>query len=200
VAEIQLKALLPTQPFQIYEGAEVLVPPDFIHYTIPKSWIDTAQELADKMGALKNSIESGKANVFGFLGEMVYCHFFGGAVGGTYDYDHINPFFTVDSKTKSCTSVPHQNYSCSVAAYNTSQDCDFYSFVRIEKETKERKSAYLLGYYPKELYYQNAVKFLKGQIDPENRFEVKADCYNMKYGDLYKYKVVRYNNREFIAF
>lgn len=142
---------------------------------------------AREMGKLNNSITKGDGNIAGFLGEEVANSVIGGAVTNTYDYDIVSgdqQLITWDVKTKRCTSPPKEYYDCSVAAFNTKQKCDRYVFVRIENKNGRWGRAWILGWYDKNQYFKDARFLKKGQIDPDNNFKVKADCYNIAIKDL----------------
>lgn len=140
---------------------------------------------SEEMGKLKNSILQGMGNETGFLGEEVLKKYAGDKVklegDNTYNYDIILNGKKVDVKSKLTAVKPKSDYDCSVAAYNTSQLCDLYIFVRIHDLLE---SGWILGYLPKEEYYKKARFLKKGEIDPTNNFTVKADCYNVKIYDL----------------
>ena len=137
------------------------------------------------MGKLKGSITKGDGNIAGFLGEQIANELLGGEVQNTYDYDIVKGDTTYDVKTKRCTSEPKDHYDCSVAAYNTKQNCDQYIFVRIEYIKGKWGRAWVLGSYPKEDYFKNARFLKKGERDGDNGFKVKADCYNIAIKDLH---------------
>jgi|TARA_R110000751_G_scaffold42764_3_gene99045 hypothetical protein len=140
-----------------------------------------------EMGTLKNSITSGGGNIAGFLGEQVANEVLKGEVTNTYNYDIVGKGgVRYDVKTKRCTSQPKDYYECSIAALQIKQDCDHYVFVRIENINGKWGRAWVLGSYDKESYFKDA-KFLKeGQIDGDNNFRVRADCYNIAIKDLKK--------------
>jgi len=142
---------------------------------------------AREMGKLNNSITDGAGNIAGFLGEEVANQIICGTITNTYDYDIISKKrkpITWDVKTKRCTSPPRGYYDCSVAAYNTKQKCDRYVFVRIEYRNKRWGRAWVLGYYDKDKYFKDARFLEKGSLDGDNRFKVKADCYNIPINEL----------------
>jgi hypothetical protein len=140
---------------------------------------------AREMGKLKNSITKGDGNIAGFLGEEVANQIICGTITNTYDYDIVDDCnIRYDVKTKRCTSEPKDKYECSVAAYNTKQDCDYYTFVRVEYKNKRWGRAWFLGAYHKDSYFTDAKFLKKGQLDPDNGFKVKADCYNMPISKL----------------
>tara|TARA_Y100000385_G_scaffold277144_1_gene323739 strand:+ start:334 stop:816 length:483 start_codon:yes stop_codon:yes gene_type:complete len=141
-----------------------------------------------EMGEINNSITKGDGNIAGFLGEEVANFLIKGEVTNTYDYDIIKDGRKYDVKTKRCTSQPKNYYECSVAAFNTKQKCDEYVFVRIENLKGKWGRAWVLGYYPKDKYFEDAKFLKKGQRDGDNGFLVKANCYNMSIKDLNKYE------------
>lgn len=134
---------------------------------------------ARSMGEINNSITKGGGNIAGFLGEEVANKIIKGDINNTYDYDIIKNGVTYDVKTKRCTSKPKEYYECSVAAFNTKQKCDHYVFVRIENIKGKWGRAWILGCYEKNAYFEDARFLKKGQIDGNNKFKVKADCYNI---------------------
>lgn len=142
-----------------------------------------AEEQAKAMGVLRNSITSGVGNIVGFLGELVAQKAIGGMIMNTYDYDILlDDFLTkVDVKTKTTTVAPLPHYDCSVASLNLTQNCDYYCFVRIKKDLSV---GWYLGRCKKTDYLRNARQMLKGQLDPDNDYIVKSDCFNMKISEL----------------
>lgn len=152
-----------------------------IEIEITESMIQWAQEMADDLGQLRNSITKGDGNLAGFVGEVCANQIIQGSIVGTKDYDIIKDGIAYDIKTKRCKNKPETYYECSVAAYNTIQKCDYYVFVRVNNEMTK---AWILGKYDKEKYFKDARFLKKGQRDGDNWFKVKANCYNMKISDL----------------
>tara|TARA_R100000935_G_scaffold28738_1_gene49141 strand:- start:6 stop:482 length:477 start_codon:yes stop_codon:yes gene_type:complete len=145
--------------------------------TISQGMIDAARKKSNDMGLLKNSITGGGGNVAGFLGEDCARIILGGKEANTYDYDlKLEDGRTVDVKTKRTTVPPKRYYECSVAEFNTRQKCDYYAFVRVHNDLH---TAWFLGVYPKDKYYDDATYLRKGEVDPSNNFTVKSNCYNM---------------------
>ena len=97
---------------------------------IKKEWLEQAKKDSQHMGMLNKSITEGQGNLAGFIGELVVQAIIGGVRKNTYDYDIIKNDKFIDVKTKRCTSEPKLNYDCSVAAYNTKQNCTHYVFTR----------------------------------------------------------------------
>lgn len=146
--------------------------------------IDKAKALANDLGTLRNSITAGEGNLAGFLGEVIVAEIIDAEHNNTYDSD-LTWFnnITVDVKTKRTTVEPKDYYECSIAAYNTTQQCDLYAFCRVSKDLS---TLWFLGMIPKQTYFQNAKFLRKGQVDGDNGFVVKADCYNMSIKNIWE--------------
>ena len=133
--------------------------------------------------SLRGSITKGKGNIYGALGEVVvndiYSKHYDCEFINNYDYDLIIDGDKVDVKTKRTTVKPSEEYNCSISAFNTTQDCNFYVFVRI---TEDKKTAYVLGYKKKTTFFKQAIFGKKGQVDPDGngKWTFKDDCYNLK--------------------
>lgn len=153
-----------------------------IRLKINKDQIKRASELYG-FGALKNSITKGESNLYGAVGEIVvfdYCKNSGRRVShkSTTDYDMIINGNKFDIKTKKTTVPPLSGFNCSVAAFNTTQKCDHYLFVRVMEDYSE---AWLLGYIPKGEFFKRATFNRKGQPDPKfPAWNFRADCYNLE--------------------
>lgn len=156
-----------------------------IHVEITDDFFDTVHDTvadeASSMGNLHGSIENGDGNYAGIFGEMLFTKEIGGVRANTYDYDVIYDDTKIDVKTKRRSVEPEPYYECSIADYNTEQDCDLYYFVSVLYDYSE---AWLLGYKSPENYYEEAVFHEEGDFDPDNGFEFKADCWNLPISDL----------------
>ena len=152
-----------------------------IKIAINNDMVESAKYKAKDLGELNNSITKGHGNLAGFLGEEVVKSILGGTLSNTYEYDLITPDGTTyDIKTKRCTSTPKEFYECSVANFNTRQDCDRYAFVRI----KDNKTAWYLGWLTKKEFFEKAKFHRKDEVDPSNGFKFRADCYNVAIHEL----------------
>lgn len=136
---------------------------------------------AAAIGNLKGSIEDGDGNYAGLFGEMLFLEEFGGERDATYNYDILYDDLKVDVKTKRRSVEPKPYYECSIADYNTEQDCDIYYFVSVLYDYSE---AWLLGYKDTDEYYELADFHEEGDIDEDNDFEFKADCWNLPISEL----------------
>lgn len=158
-----------------------------IEVPISKIQLNAARIKAEQMGKLKNSITKGEANLEGFLGEILVAKHIKAQVKNTYDYDLIKDGVKIDVKTKRCTSIPREDYECSIAAYNTKQKCDYYIFVRI---LEDHTRGWILGGIKKENYFKKSRFCKKGQIDKKSNlgWTFKADCYNLEIKELEEIK------------
>jgi len=131
-----------------------------IEVAVSAAMLVEARDKAAEMGRLYNSIIRGAGNIAGFIGESIAQQVLGGELNNTYDYDLVLPSGkTVDVKTKQTSVKPLETYECSIAALNTTQECDYYCFVR-------------------------SVFMKKGTVDSSNGYTVKSDCYNLKISSL----------------
>lgn len=153
-----------------------------IRFNVTDEIREKARLKAEEMGRLNNSIRSGAGNMVGFIGEEVVAEILGATEANTYDYDLIKDGLTIDVKSKQTSVPPKPDFECSVADFNTKQNCDLYAFVRVRGDLRK---AWFLGVYLKEDYYKDAKFMKKGDIDPSNDFTVKADCYNMPIHQLF---------------
>ena len=160
-----------------------------IEVNITDDMLIKARKLAAELGVLNNSIMSGESNVYGFLGELITLKHFPNSVHkNTYNSDIIlsgldGNEYTVDVKSKKCSSKPLPHYECSVAEYNTRQDCDIYLFTRVMNNCSR---GWILGWMPKDEFYLHASHLIKGDYDPSNNFRVRANCFNIPISSLYK--------------
>ena len=153
-----------------------------IEVTITDEMLLAARAKAVEMGKIHNSILKGGGNVAGFLGEQVAISVLGGDWNNTYDYDLTTEAGKrVEVKTKQTSVKPLPHYECSIAKFNTKQDCDAYAFVRV---LNDFSVGWFLGVLTKEAYFDKANFLKKGDVDPSNNYTVKADCYNVRIDQL----------------
>jgi hypothetical protein len=135
-----------------------------------------AQEKANSLGILNNSIREGEGNFAGFLGEVAAEHAIVGARScNTFNHDLLLNHIRFEVKSKDRNVVPEWNHEVSIAAYNIKQDTDYYVFVSIYNY----QQAYILGYITPKEYFEMAHFIPKGAHDSSNGWNVKADCYNL---------------------
>lgn len=161
---------------------------NIIEVVVTAEHIAKAKKIAQQIGELRNSIRKGSGNFAGILGEVIAAQVLGATHENTYDYDLKLGTVTIDVKTKDRTVEPKPYYFCSVADCNTKQNCEQYLFVSLlrDKQTGVYTKAFILGMIPKTEFYQKAVFYRKGEIDPSSggNFPFRADCYNLKVSDL----------------
>ena len=156
-------------------------------FRISEEALKEAKSRADTLPLLNNSIRKGKGAIVAYLGEAVAAKFLLGKIEDTYDYDVVyGDGIKVDVKTKERTVPPMPNYNCTVADFNTKQECDEYAFVSV---LNDHSAAWYLGKISKEDFYRAAKFYKEGELDPDsppNRdFFFKADCYNIPISKLY---------------
>ena len=153
-----------------------------IEVQISDEMLIAGRRKATEMGLLHNSILRGGGSVAGFLGEQIAIEAMGGKWNNSFDYDIIlDDGRKVEVKTKQTSATPLPHYSCSISNYNTRQKCDIYAFTRVLKDFSK---GWFLGFLPKEEYFEKAKFMKKGDFDPDNGYEVRADCYNLTIEEL----------------
>lgn len=133
-----------------------------INVKINDDMIRLAQMRADKIGILRNSISSGKGNLIGALGEIIVSVYLNIDIYTqrefSYNYDILFRNKKIEVKSKTCNSVPLPEYECSLAEYNTIQDCDYYVFTRIRQNLEE---GWILGVISKQEFFNVCKVFPK---------------------------------------
>ena len=150
-------------------------------FRISEETLSKVKNRANKLPLLKNSIRKGKGALVAYIGEEVVKKVLKGQIRDTYDYDiTYAKQKRVDVKTKERNYPPKPNYNCTVADFNTTQDCDEYAFVTV---LSDHSIAWYLGKISKDKFYKEAIFYKKGQLDPDSSpnypFYFKADCYNI---------------------
>ena len=152
-----------------------------IEVKITPELIERAKKKTATVGVLQGSITGSASHVVGAIGELIVADLTGAVEANTHDYDLILDGRRIDVKTKRCNTRPFPHYDCSVAAHGSKQDCDSYVFVRIKIDGT---CAWVLGEIDKRDFYKNATHHRRGDIDPDNGFVFKADCYNLAISEL----------------
>jgi hypothetical protein len=138
---------------------------------------------------LNNSIREGEGVLVGLVGEeLVHDRYLFARSAGEdiYHFDLLDSVFLgrIDVKTKSCTGQPQPGYWCTVCAANTEQICDYYCFVRVLEDLSR---AWIMGFLPKPNFFNKAVFFNKGDLDPTSHcgWTFRWDCYNVPVSQLW---------------
>ena len=135
---------------------------------------------------LNNSIRAGYGMFVGFLGEELvhdfYQQLWGRSAGDAVFHwdlrDAVLGRVEVKTKWQKYPETPKAFYNCTVCDANTEQRCDWYCFVRVHASCE---CAWLLGFIPKQAFFDQAVFGKKGATDPtsHNGFTYKWDCWNV---------------------
>jgi hypothetical protein len=143
---------------------------------------EQASREAAEMGAVHNSILGGAGNAAGTAAELVVAELIGATRANTKDYDLVMPDgVTIDVKCKRTQFAPEPDFEASVAKTSLHQQCAIYCFARI---LYNMAWLYVVGFYPKDLYFENATPLRKGDYDPSNDFTVKWSCFNLPHREL----------------
>lgn len=148
--------------------------------------------------AYKNaSIENGKGRFYGFLGEEIVKEYMPGLVQeNTKDHDFRFKNFTFDVKTKTRKEAPKPYYDATVDQSASHQKPFFYIFVQIlaphlliKKNAEEirevpYKTAWILGFMPRTMFYNKARHFTAGQVDPSNGIKYRDSIYLVRCDQL----------------
>ena len=165
-----------------------------------QSMIDEAVKKAEELGSINNSITSGRGNLAGYLAEIALTKYLGckniscDKGRDKYDYDLIKDGRKIDVKTKRRTVDPKPFFEVSIAGTSKHQKTDTYAFISITFKEKRGmgsqaqyygvESIWLCGFMSKEDYFDKAIFWKKGAVDPSNGFKVHADMYNMPISSL----------------
>ena len=136
------------------------------------------------LGRLRNSITKGQSNVWGMLGEQIVAKFTGAVLANTYQYDLLTSNgkrLEVKTKKTTLTIPPKPHFECSVCEHNSTQDCDYYVFVRVSTNSNK---AWICGQIEKHKLKQKARFFRAGDFDPRNNYRVHASCWNLNIAEL----------------
>lgn len=136
------------------------------------------------LGKLRNSITKGKSNVWGMLGEQIVAKYTGATLANTYQYDLLlsdGKRLEVKTKKTTMTTPPKPHFECSVCEHNSTQECDYYVFVRVSVNSNK---AWICGQIEKTELKQKARFFHAGDVDPRNNYKVHASCWNLNIAEL----------------
>lgn len=159
---------------------------------VTQDMIESANSRSSKMGELNNSITRGQGNIAGFVGEEIVMDFarefypYDIRLDDSYDYDLMWGRWRIDVKTKRTAVAPLDSYEASIAAFNTKQQCDAYVFVRV---MNDYSCGYICGWEAKRTYFEKARFLRAGEYDNSNRWTCRADCYNVQYGNLRRWRI-----------
>lgn len=153
-----------------------------IDFNIPKEIYNRAYQRAKNMGAIKGSVEKGKGNIYGFLAEEVVSSYLNVPILDNYQYDMIYKNVKIDVKAQASEFRPLPHYEVTVYDWNTTQECDIYVFVRVDRYKFDK--AWIVGWEGKKNFFNRAVLYKKGDIDPSNNYVYKEDKWNVQISTL----------------
>lgn len=150
-----------------------------------KSQLKWAKKRADELGALNNSIRSGRGNFIGYLGQIVVAQYFHWEEPDTFDFDIVaSDGSRLDVKTKERTVSCKPHYEFSVALYNLEQDCRGYLPLSIYRDRHDY-IVEVMGWIPKDQFMSMARRMEKGTRQSNmKRGEIRATCLNLRYDCL----------------
>jgi hypothetical protein len=152
---------------------------------ITQAMYDRAHILAEAQGRLKGSIRFGAGNIYGYLGEEIFCKAFECQRVNDYEHDFvINRFdkdIRIDVKTKMTTVEPKPEYEASVTKMPKQQDTDIYFFCRVHKDTRK---GWLIGWEWSDIFFLTAYLKNKGDKDTSNSNICKRTCWNIFHHQL----------------
>ena len=141
--------------------------------------VERAQQLYT-FTALNNSIMGGGSDLYGAIGEIVFAdHYPEWTKEESYNHDFRSPTGrTVDVKAKLTTVTPRSHYNASVAVHSRHQTPDYLFFVRV---LDDHSTAWLLGWIPRDEFYQQATFNRKDEVDPTSPhgWKFQEDCWNL---------------------
>ena len=153
--------------------------------------------LAQKLGAINNSITSGGGNRAGYLGELAVADYINAEhVSCDWGEDKYNRDLVLKNKnfevkTKRRTVNPRLNYDASVADTSKHQKTDYYIHLSITFEShKDRKIYYnplkiwVCGIISKEDYFSQSEVWGQGKVDSSNDFKTHVKMHNLPYNKL----------------
>lgn len=162
-----------------------------------KSMIEEAQEWADNLGAIKNSITKGKGNYVGRLGELALAkHIGAGEAQDQSGYDLVFKGKKIEVKTKRRAVPPRESYLVNIAETSKHQMFrvgrpDVYAFLSAQFESqkagqyKNLQKLWLCGYKSPKDFFNQATFYSKGDKDPDMPlYKFSASCYVMRIRDL----------------
>lgn len=157
-----------------------------------------SKRLADSLGSLRNSIEGGRGNRAGYLGEIALRDFFGAEMVSCrpgedkFSHDLLLHGRRVEVKTKRRVVKPLASYEVSVARTSKHQRPDDYAFVSLHFERHFGKpriyrgliAIWLCGTISAEQFWKDARTVEKGDVNPSNGFKAHATMFNLPISQL----------------
>jgi hypothetical protein len=146
-----------------------------IEINFNKSMMKEAQDWANNLGSIKNSITKGKGNYAGRLGELALAkHLNVDRLEDNRSYDIIFNEKKIEVKTKRRAVKPKDSYVVNVAKTSNHQNPDYYAFVSLEYADRDSGGNYydlqhiwLCGYKSHKDFIEKSEFWPKGFPDPK---------------------------------
>lgn len=158
-----------------------------IRVGICEEMIKRVEHESAKVGVLRGSFTRGEGNPIGLMGEeLVLASLEGSKKEESYDFDILFEGKRFEVKTKRTTVEPKPHYMCSVSTFNTRQKADYYLFCRVlHVGGSFGDFGWVLGYIPVEEFKKLSVFMRKGDLDRDNGYIVKSNCFSVPISNLY---------------
>lgn len=138
-------------------------------------------------GVLKGSVNKGKFNIIGYLGEALFeLHYKNAKRMNNFDYDFLLDGKRIEIKSTKTPCAPGPNFRSDVYAFNTRQACDYYFFVHIKNDMS---IGWLTGYLSKQEFIRTATVRKAGTVETYkdgSSKTLKGDSYSVLVKDLKK--------------
>lgn len=157
---------------------------DYIEIDVSERVRELAREYARNLGQLPGSIREGKGNFVGFIGKIIVANYLEVDLHvESKNYDLIYGGRRASVKSKEAKGCPDPWFEATVTKKGADkQDCEIYIFTRVSKDFKK---AWILGWYPKWQFLEEAEEMPVGHIDITNGHVITEECYNMEISKLH---------------
>lgn len=163
-----------------------------IKVIISEEMFKRAKEKADAIGCMgRRSFRHGKGNLVGFLGEeMVKETYpkFRHVDKYSHDFEYLGKTIEVKTKQQNIITAPKGDWEASIVSYSLDenyQSPDRYIFCRVYRDKDGNfPFGWILGSISCEKYKEKSRLLKKGNLDGDNGYIVKNDCYNIFYEEL----------------
>lgn len=160
-----------------------------IHIPVTFELLDLARMRSQRIPQdIRNSIRSGAGRLVGCLGEVAVVT----TIKGCRFVDEENKFNgdvfwyqrLIEVKTKERTVNPQWSYDASIAETSAFQNPFAYFFVSVTKDSERYTDVWIVGWIERPENFNAWRKMKKSEIVDDNHFEVRADCFNIRYSNL----------------
>lgn len=161
---------------------------DFIEARLDDADMKRAEELAELIPPLKNSLTDGVGKVAGMMGQLAVAEVIGGEVfPDERDWDvKAKTGATLEVKTSRTSVVPRLDYKANVSMHNDRQKCDFYAFCRV---IEDQRIVYVLGWIGRRKFHAFAGVHRKGDPDGNAGFHYTCDTKSLEVKALRRFQM-----------